>query len=99
MKTIAVLAICFAFPAFAEVPRQYEEAGVILSIASICRADYGDDDLFEAAFLRFTLAAEGVIGAAQIAQVRRDLLDEAGIGKPNMFAEGFCDMIRDDLMP
>lgn len=79
----------------------YEAVAVQAAIASVCRAKYGEDDLFDVAFQRLVDAADraGSATAADLAQARAEMMAIEDDGQENLFARGFCDLLRQQIMP
>ncbi len=72
-----------------------------LAISAMCRAQFGDNELFDIAFRNFEEEARRLDDPPsdeQIKQARHEM-ETAEATEPNPFAKGICAKLREHLIP
>ena len=90
----------FALPALGEQP-SLQEAALNATVAAKCRAQLGDEQLFDAAFSMLQDVASGVAGGpseAQLGEYRQQLLTSTPSEPEPMIAE-MCGALRSFVLP
>lgn len=98
MRFICLVAL-LATPAFGQgktVSPEFEAAGLQLVISNMCRANLGDEEVFEEAFQNFRNVGlrQGSLTRREARETRQMMLQAEPKLSDNMFQDGMCADLR-----
>jgi len=91
-----------ATSAASETQEDFEASAMQMALAANCRAAYGEHELFELAFSRFEKVAQQTgqdISEEEIKDTKQRLYEIEAEPEENVFMRGFCQNLKEQLLP
>lgn len=98
---VALLMAC-ATPAVGDSQEDFKDAGMQLGFAALCRATYGDHELFEEAFSYFRKTARDTnqdISDEELNEAKLELYEMEAESGENPILRSICEKLRNELLP